>query len=219
MFIRLHPIALRLTSLAAVITLLGGAVLYSTSHPANAQATTSTFAQQPKEVQDLLTDLDDLDTLHVLLPLKLSGDQMEKLATAITTAKADYDKKSLPLTSTPLLKMADEIRETRKKALAGTPIPSTFDDRIRGIQEDVSKKRTEYENAGLSSLSTAVKAILSAEQISTAAKLEIDAYKRNKRYNDKATDGQYFNAYVLDVFLANARTPQLLREMKTAQSK
>ena len=112
----------------AVLALLGGGVIgafYLTSHSAHAQAQSRTSAgQASKEVQELLVDLDDLDTLHVLLPLKFTPEQMDKLSAAITSAKTEYDKKYTALSSAPLLKMADEIRETRKKAMAGTPVPT-----------------------------------------------------------------------------------------------
>jgi hypothetical protein len=42
-------------------------------------------------------------------------------------------------------------------------------------------------------------------------------YKRSKRYNEKATEAQYFNAYVLDLFVNSPRIVPLLKEMATAQ--
>jgi hypothetical protein len=219
MFTRIPPIVSRLTSLMAVVSLLGAGVvaLHLTSPAARAQAATGS-GLQPKEVQDLLTDLDDLDTLHVLLPLKFTPEQTDKLVAAIAAAKTDFDKKSLPLTSVPLLKMAAEIRETRKKALAGTPVPAAFDDRIKALQTEVIAKRKELDAANIVALSAVCKGILTADQVALCSKMEIDAYKRNKRYNDKATDSQYFNAYVLDVFLGNPRTIPLLQELKAAQA-
>lgn len=220
MFTRIHPTVSRLTSLVIALALLGGApTLHMTSRPAQAQAQTSAQtgpAQQPKEVKDLIDAIDDLDLLHVLQPLKLTGEQADKLAAAITAAQAEYDKKSLPLTSVPLLKMADEIRQTRAKALTGTPVPVAFDDRIKGLQTDVSNKRKELDAANVTALGATCKTILSAEQFATCVKLETEAYKRNKRYNEKATDLQYFNAYVLDVFISNPRIVPVLKDMHAA---
>lgn len=220
MFTRIHPVASRLASVTAVLLLIGGGIgaLHPTSHPARAQAQVPPSpGQSAKEFQDLLLDLDDIDTLHILLPLKLTPEQMDKLMTAITTAKTDYDKKFAAITSVPLLKMADEIRATRKKAVAGTAVPTEFDDRVKTVQSEYAAKRKVLDEANIVTLSDACKAILTADQVTRCAKMETDAYKRNNRYNAKATDAQYFNAYVLDVFIGNARTAPLLKEMRAAQ--
>lgn len=218
MFTRKHPFVSRLAPALTVVSLLVGGLgaLHLSSHPARAQAPTNS-GQSAKEVQDLQLALDDIDTLHVLLPLKLTPVQMDKLVAAISTAKAEYEKKLPALSNAPLLKMADEIRDMRKKAIAGTPVPSTFDDRIKGIQADFDAKRLELNTANILAVSNACKPILNADQIALCAKMEIDAYKRNKRYNDKATDAQYFNAYVVDVFIGNPRVMPLLKEMRAAQ--
>ena len=219
MFSHTHPCISRLTSLAAVVLLLGGGggavTLYLTAPAAQAQAP-PTPGQPSKEVQDLLVDLDDIDALHILLPLKLTPEQIDKLIPAITASKADFDKKVAALSSAPLLKIADEIRATRKKAVAGTMVPVEFDDRIKALQLEFSGKRKELDNANIVALSDACKAILTADQVARCAKMETEAYKRNKRYNDKATDAQYFNAYVLDAFINNPRTVPLLKEMRAA---
>jgi hypothetical protein len=220
MFTRIHPAVSRLTSLMAAISVLGagGLAFYFTAHPAGAQGQAATDSgQTSKEVQALQVELDDLDTLHVLLPMKFTPEQMDKLVAAISSAKADYDKKYAALSSAPLLKMADEIRETRKKAIAGTAIPTTFDDRVKGIQADFNTKRVELDTNNIVALSAVVKPIFTADQIALCTKMEIDAYKRNKRYSDKATDAQFFNAYVLDVFVGNPRTVPLLKEMRAAK--
>ncbi len=217
---RIPPVVSRFTSLLTILALLSGGVviLHVTSHSAHAQTQApATVGQQPKEVQDLLVDLDDIDTLPDLLPLKLTPEQMDKLAAAILAAKTEYDKKALPLTSVPLLKMADEIHETRKKALAGTPVPAAFVERIKGLQTEVAGKRKALYEADIVSLSATCKGILSVDQVAQCAKMEIDAYKRNKLYNDKSSDAQYFNAYVRDVFIDNPRTALLLKAMHAAQ--
>lgn len=220
MFTRIHPVVSRLTSVMAALSVIGGGVVasYLTSHPARAQGQTApTSAQTSKDVLELQTALDDLDALHVLLPLKLTSEQMDKIAAAITSAKTDYDKQRLALSSAPLLKMADEIRETRKKAIAGTPVPGAFDVRIQGLQADFNTKRVDLDTKNLVALSAVIKPILTADQVTQCAKMEIDAYKRNKRYNEKTTDVQFFNAYVLDVFIGNPRAVTLLKEMRAAK--
>ena len=220
MFLYNHPVISRLSSLTAFVLLLGGgiAALHLSSHSARAQAQVPPNPTQPsKAVDDLLLDLDDLDTLHILLPLKLTPEQMDKLIPMFTTAKTDFDKKSAALTSAALLKMADEIRATRKKAIAGTAIPTEFDDRVKAIQLEVAGKRKELDTTNIVAVSNACKTILNADQYALCAKMETDAYKRNRRYNDKATVAQYFNAYVMDAFIANPRTIPLLKEMRAAQ--
>ncbi|MCW3054963.1 MAG: hypothetical protein JWN14_4133 [Chthonomonadales bacterium] len=220
MFTRIHPVVARLTSVMVALSVIGGGVLasYLTSHPARAQGQAApTSAQPSKDVQELQTALDDLDALHVLLPLKLTAEQMDKIAAAITSAKTDYDKQYAALSGGSLLKMADEIRETRKKAIAGTPVPAAFDTRIQGLQAEFNTKRVDIDTKNLVALSDVNKPVLTADQIAVCAKLEVDAYKRNKRYNEKTTDAQFFNAYVLDVFIGNPRAVTLLKEMRAAK--
>jgi len=221
MFTRIHPVVARLTSVMAVLSVVGGGGVvasYLTSHPARAQGQTAPASAQPsKDVQELQTALDDLDALHVLLPLKLTAEQMDKIAAAITSAKTEYDKQYAALSNGSLLKMADEIRETRKKAIAGTPVPAAFDTRIQGLQAELNTKRVDMDTKNLVALSGVIKPILTADQIAICAKLEVDAYKRNKRYNEKTTDAQFFNAYVLDVFISNPRAVTLLKEMRASK--
>ena len=220
MFTRNQTVIAHLTSLAAVLSLLGSgiAALHLASPSAHAQTPAPPVpAQSVKEAADIQLALDDIDTLHILLPLKLTLEQMDKLAAAITSAKTAYEKKSAALSTAPLLKMADEIRDIRKKAIAGAPIPTTFDDRIKGIQADYNAKRLELDTANIVAVSGACKPILTPDQIALCTKMEIDAYKRNKHYNDKASDTQYFNAYVVDVFIGNPRLVPLLKEMRAAQ--
>jgi len=223
MFTRIHPVVARLTSVMAALSVIGGGVVasYLTSHPARAQGQTApTSGQSPKDskdVQELQTALDDLDALHVLLPLKLTGEQMDKIAAAITSAKTEYDKQFAALNNGSLLKMADEIRETRKKAIAGTPVPAAFDARIQGLQSEFNTKRVDLDTKNLVALSAVIKPILTADQIALCTKMETDAYKRNKRYNEKTTEAQFFNAYVLDVFISNPRAVPLLKEMRAAK--
>ena len=222
MFTRMRPLLSPIASLAAAGLLLGGLMsLHFTSRPAHAQAppqAADASGLTPKDTQELITDLDDMDVLHVLLPVKLTPEQMDKLATTITDAKADYDKRVAALTNPPLAKLADEIRSTHEKALRGTMTSADFDERVKVMQKTFVAKRQVLDNENIGRLGPQCKTIVTAEQFAVCVKLEKDAYKQMQKYNEKSSDNQYFNAYVTDVFISNPHIVALLKEMKAAQT-
>ena len=74
------------------------------------------------EVLALFDMIDDIDWLRNLNPLKLKSEQITRMIAAITTVKTDYDKKAAALATTRVVKVAEEIRATKKKVLAGGEI-------------------------------------------------------------------------------------------------
>ncbi len=171
--------------------------------------------RKAKEFGDLLDALDDIDRLHALNPLKITPDQIDKIIAVETAAALSYNKKSALLGVPEIMTMADEIRATKKAALAGEAIPKDFDDRVIKIQADITAKRDRMSKENLRSLSTTLQTILSPAQVATAAKLSKDAATRLGQESE-GTDKQWFNSYVLDTFINNPRIVVLLKSIRAA---
>jgi hypothetical protein len=167
------------------------------------------------EVEKLLDDLSDIDHLRSISPLKLTPDQLDRLIAAIETARAEYDRKVKELAEPLLRSMADEIRATKSRSLAGSDPPKEFDDKVKKLQADFLKKRAEVNNQNLAKLGAKFREIATDKQVETAVKLAKDwATQEGKEV--KGTDAQWLNFYVLNVILDNPRTVPLLKEMRAA---
>ena len=209
------------SSLALMVPLAGmGFLLAGGRFGGQAQAQTAAKGATPgpsateKEIGALTDALDDIDRLRSLTPLKLTPAQLDSLAATITTAQNGYHIRLTAL-SAPVLALADEIRATRRKALAGGAIPPEFDAKMIKIRDDYNKKTTDLQTQSLASLSAKLKTILSADQIDAAVKLTKEAFKKRGR-ELQGTDDQIFNRYVLDQFIGNAQLVPLLKEMRAA---
>lgn len=202
----------RLVPFLAGLFLLPGLLLLAGVKSARAQEADA-GGKPPKEVLQLFDDLDDLDKLHYLNPLKLTTAQIDKLLAAIAAAKETYDKKVADITLPPIRKMGDEIRETKKRALAGADIPKTFDDRIKALQQNYFNQREKINVDNWTGLVTATKKILTEEQVALAIKLAKTGQKGASGQDDK-----WYNVYVLQVFISYPRITPLLNEMKAAKA-
>ena len=178
-----------------------------------AQANNATSDKSHKEVWDLTDQLDDLDRLSVITPLKFTPDQIDKIITVLEREQSAYDKKLSTTRAAMILKLGDEIRATRKQAIDGKTTPPAFFDKVK-------KARAEYmafENkAGLELLGIVTKQmqpILTKEQIAIAAKLSKDA-AASQKLSDKGTDEQWFNYYLFNAVITNNRMVPLLKELR-----
>ena len=215
----------RATWLAIVTAIVVGGIVgpWRTNKSAWAQppvisapaATSAEEVKKAKEFGDILDALDDIDRLHALNPLKLTPDRLDKIIVLIPTMAADFNKKSAALGSAELLKMGDEIRATRKSALAGAQVPKEFDDRIIKLQTDITAQRVLMGKKNLLALSVALQSILTPAQVSQAAKLSKDVAKKLGQ-DSEGSDIQWFNSYVLDTFINNPRVVILLKSMRAA---
>ena len=183
------------------------------SAPVKAQ---DTDGRPTKEAQALLDSLDDIDTLRSIHPLQLTPDQIDKLIATVTAAKLDYDKKVTALASDPVLKMADEIHETHKQALAGKISSKEFDDKIKKIQSDFLARRDELNAQNINRLNADVTKIFNASQRAAAIKMEKDVLVKLNRYQTGTPDNKMFNAYIVDIFINTVRIVPLLKDLKTA---
>lgn len=169
-----------------------------------------------KEAQELLDALDDIDVLRSLTPLKLKPDQLDKLITAITTAKADYNKKVSALASDAVVKMADDIRSMHKEVLAGKTTPKEFDDRVKKLQTEFLTQRDVLNGQNILRMSGAVSAIFTDTQRAAVVKMEKDVMQKLGIYQSGTAESKLFNAYVVDLFINTGRIVPILKDLKAA---
>ena len=201
----------RMVSLAALLFLLS---LLLTGWWAHAQ--TGTNNANAKDTQAVFDTLDDLDRLHVLNPLKLTPEQIDKIVEALATEQKDYDARQVALNA-PVIALATEIRTTKRKALAGEAIPQDFDDKINKLRVSYNAKQIAINQQTLADLTAKVKPILTEKQIGVITKLEKDAYAKQGR-TAKGDADQWLAQYVLDEFINAPHPAALLKEMRTGAS-
>src|SRR5262249_17718874 len=141
-------------------------------------------------------------------------DQMEKIATALKSSQKEYDKALVDAVVGPIKGITKEIKDVRKSMLGGEPIPKDFDEKVKGIQDAFVKKRDTADVNALKGLSSAIKKILTEEQFSKAAELARKFVEKESKPNAKNTDEQFFNFYVLQIFIRYPRILPLMEEMK-----
>jgi hypothetical protein len=164
----------------------------------------------------VVADLDDIDRLRVLNPLKLEPDQIDKLVAALTSAQADYEKKVNSLGAGTFGPVASEARDVKRQVLTGGAIPRDFDDKIKKIQTDFLKQRDDLNTANIKAVAAACRSVLTDRQVTVATKLERDQWNKDHPDVKDATDTQLFNLYCVDLFIANPRAIPLLKEMRAA---
>ena len=164
----------------------------------------------------IVSDLDDIERLRVINPLKLQPDQMDKLITALTSAQADYDKKVNTLGTTIFGSSGAEIHNVRAKALSGAEIPKEFDDKIKKLQSDFLKQRDDLNIENIKRVAAVCRIALTDKQIAVATKMERDEYTKNHSDAKSVTDVQLFNLYCVDVFISNPRVVAQLKDARAA---
>src|SRR5947209_3589866 len=95
----------------------------------------------PKEVTALFDDIDDIDKLRVLNPLKLTPDQIDKIIALIQQQERDYNAKLTEAAVPPIREIAKDIKETRRKMLTGASLPADFEAKVKQIQADYDRRR------------------------------------------------------------------------------
>ena len=163
----------------------------------------------------LVGDVDDIDRLRSLNPLKLTGDQIDKLLAYLPTAQADYDKQLTILVSSPLKEMSEEIKTTKKLMLAGGTVPKVFDTKVKKIQMEYLDKKSQLYIDYIGKVTAECRKIMDEDQIASATKLEKTEYEKSHP-GVKATDSQLYNQFVVDTFMGYYRIIPLLKEMKSS---
>ena len=169
------------------------------------------------DVAPLFTALDDLGELRVLNPLKLTPDELEKMAALIAEAQTDYNKRLLANAAPAIRKVASNILAAKKKALTGETLAS--DDAILTAMTDYETQRKVTEAATLKSLSEKLQTLLTETQVKAASKIAKDEQTKVSGSAGKGTDAQFFNLYVLRVIMGYPRLVPLLKEMQAARTK
>ncbi|HEV2472417.1 MAG TPA: hypothetical protein VGS41_07125 [Chthonomonadales bacterium] len=172
----------------------------------------------PKDVATLIDELDDIDRLTSLNALNLTADQLDKLISAIQSAQTDYFAKVNVLGKDKLLKLSDEIKSTRKKALQGAPVPADFTTKIQSLEASILKQRDALNAQNIQRISDAAQAILTKDQIAAAVKLSRDAVTKLGGNTKSGTDTQWLNYYLIHVIIDYPRIIPLLKDMKTARA-
>lgn len=165
----------------------------------------------PSDAAELFDSLDDIDHLNVLIPLKLTGDQLDLLITAISSSEETFTRKYRMISVAEVRRQAELIRSTKKKALAGEHIPDEFINQMTALLQKRVAERTRLNTDTLRSIAATIHRILNEDQISTAAKQERGAQEKLGKHG---TDLQMFNAFVQDVFMEYPRTIPLLKELR-----
>ncbi len=196
--------------LTVVSTLL---LALSSPQLSHAQDTKSDIPSIPVEVQALINDISDIDKLRALVPLKLNSDQIQKMIDAMTKAQIDYNQHLIDATVPPIKKLAEEIKEVRRKVLAGGTIPKDFDARVQKIEMDYYDRRASEDTKALKILSDSMRTIFTREQIAKAAAFGKQAGDKLGK-NMKGTDDQFFNYFVQGVLIQYSGIVKLLKDMK-----
>lgn len=162
----------------------------------------------------IVLDLEDIDRLRSMAPLKITAEQAGKLAQALDSARTEYDKKVTELGTRVFGPLMQEARDIRKQMLAGGELPREFDDKVAAAQADFLKQRNTINTENIQKVATAVKGILTESQAALATKMERREWEKEHPDAKNATDGQLFNLYCVDVFISNPRAGALLKEIK-----
>src|SRR5262249_36651886 len=102
-------------------------------------------------------------------------------------------------------------------ALAGGEIPKDFEEKVKKMETEFFAKRNELNMQNIARLSADFKGIFTKTQVETAAKLAKDSAQKRGQPT-KGTDTQWFNDYIVNVFINNPRIVPLLKEMRTANA-
>ena len=173
-------------------------------------------APPPAEIVAVLDHIADIDKMRVIAPLRLNAAQVGKIIDAIRAGERDYSK-ALDAAAIPTIRsIAEEVRETRRKALAGETIPSEFTEKVRKLSDEFAKTRQQEYLAAVRRLAEAIKRILTEEQFAAAVKIARDVAKEDRTTRATGSDDQFFNLYVVGTFVSYPRITPLLEDLRKA---
>ncbi len=204
---------MNLCSRFALCAFLAATLLVASWPPTRAQSDGGA-GLVPPEVAALFDDIIDIDKLRVLNPLKLTHEQIDQLIATIKEWQNKYNKQLADAAVPPIKGIASDIKEVRRKVLAGGAIPKDFDDKVKGLQDKFVERRDKAEFDTVKGLAEAVKKVLKPDQVATAEKLAKDALTEKGKEPPKII---FFNYYVLTVLIQFPRIVPLLEQMKAAQ--
>ncbi len=195
----------RWTSAAAVVALL----------VAGSRAQ-SQGAQVPASQVKLNEQIADIDKLRMIVPLKLTTEQLDKLVTTVKASQAAYMKRIAAISEPYFESLAEDVKKIRASMLKGADLPKEFDAKVTKMQAEYVKKRDTEDQRTLKSLSENVKGILTQEQIDKAINLVKVQLSPDGKPTKEGTAEQWTNLYVLGTFILYPRAIPLLEDMKAA---
>lgn len=187
--------------------------LAGAQNPPAAPSTSGTV--QSSDVLMLFNDLDDIDHMRSINPLKLTAEQLDKIVVSLTTLQASYQKKLTSLAAVHVRKRADEIRGVKKSVLVGGEIPADFDKKMQQESISYAKSIAALELQNLQALSEAMRPTLTDAQVKAAVKLAKEAPVNAGKFG-KGSDTQWFNMYLMQIVVGYPRIIPLFKEMRDA---
>jgi len=193
------------------IAMIGFTLVGYGAHGAKAQG-----SKTPDEMSAIFDDINDIDKLRVLNPLKLTAEQVGKLVTLVQDEQKAYNKRLADAAVAPLKPLAKDVKEIRSKLLSGGTIPTDFDEKVKNIQTDFLAKRKKEDAGTVSTLSAGMKQILTKEQVDVAVGLTRNLTKKDGQDTLKGDNDAFFNLYVIGTFITYPRIVPLLQDMQKA---
>jgi hypothetical protein len=179
------------------------------------QAGPTPDATLSKATLQLYDDLDDIDRLRSLGPMKFTADQLDKIIAVFTAAKEGYDKALTDLLTTQVKELAAEIKEVKRKMLLGEPIPAAFDAKSQKASADFITAREKLDNDFQAKIADKLREIFTPAQVAEAVKMSKASPAAANLKKDVA-DSLWFNFYLKKVLIDYARILPLLKEMRGA---
>ncbi len=174
-------------------------------------------APNPDKYQPLVDEMKEIDMSRSLNPLKLTASQIDKLIKVVDSAKVEYDRRIEEISAASIGKLADDIHKRHKEAMAGAEASKEWDNKAIKALDDFYAKREAVNTDNILTMTGACGQIFTKEQKAIAVQMEKDAlFKLTKNNGKNTTDAQYFNLYVVDVFISYPRVVPLLTHIKQA---
>jgi hypothetical protein len=169
-----------------------------------------------KASQDaLLDEITDIDVLRSITPLKLTGDQIDKLIVAIQQTHDEYDKRMTEIGLAALAPLADEIHAKHKDMLKGGEPGKDLDEKIKKALLSIEGKRDGILRDSYLFLTGTLQTVLTKDQKAIAVQMEKDSMmKIGNKPNPNNKDMQYLTAYAVDVLINCRRITPLLKLLK-----
>lgn len=175
-------------------------------------------APPPADVVAVLDQIADIDKMRVITPLRLNADQVGRIIDAIRAGEQQYSR-ALNAVGVPTVRgIAEEVRATRQRALAGEAVPAAFTERVRSLSESFARTQQQEYLAAVRRLAEAIKGILTEEQYASAVRLAREVAREERSTRATGTDDQFFNLYVVGTFVSYPRITPLLEDLRSALS-
>ena len=194
------------------------AAMTALPHSARAQDNAKESGKDSSDVAQLILDLDDIDSMRPLIPLKLTPEQMDKMIAVISSEQTNYDRKLKAIAGPALAKLADQIHDVKQKTVRGEAIPKEFDALARQAQTEILNKRKVLDADTLAVIAASLSETLTPDQVKIAAKLDKDAQIKlgKAAANSQRTETQWFVSYVTDAVITAPRIVIVLKQMRAA---